>query len=80
MAGFKKFRLSKFGFKVPLFKFVSYFKFRAENLRNSPGHTIHPIERKLGVLPILVIQNHRKIQKIESKSKKNWISTSASAS
>jgi hypothetical protein len=35
----------------------------AENLGISLGHTFHPIELKLGVLPILVIENQRKIYK-----------------
>jgi hypothetical protein len=52
MAGFGKYRLPKFVFEVPMFKFVSCFKFRAETLQNSLGYTVHPIELKLGVLPI----------------------------
>jgi hypothetical protein len=71
MAGFGIFRLPKFSFYVLLFEFVSCFKIHAKTLRISLGHTFHPIELKLRVLPILVIQNQRKIQKkIESKSQK----------
>jgi hypothetical protein len=55
---------------VPLLEFVSCFKIHAETLRNSLGHTFHPIELKLGVLPTFVIQYQKKIQKIESKSQK----------
>jgi hypothetical protein len=43
---------------------------RAKTLRISLGHTFHPIELKLYVLPILVIQSQRKIKKIESNSQK----------
>jgi hypothetical protein len=35
-------------------------KFCAENYRISIGHTFYPIELKIGVLPILVIQNQKK--------------------
>jgi hypothetical protein len=49
---------------------VSRFNIGAESLQISPGHTFPPVEPKLGVLPSLVIQNIRKIQKIESKVKK----------
>jgi hypothetical protein len=41
---------------------------RAKTLEISLGHTFHPIELKLGVLPILVIENHRKLQKNRIKS------------
>jgi hypothetical protein len=63
---------------VPLFKFVSCFKIHAKILQISLGLTFHPIELKIGVLFILVIQNQRKIQKTRTKKSKNWISTSAS--
>jgi hypothetical protein len=63
---------------VPLFEFVSCFKNRAKTLGISLGHTFHPIELKLGVLPILFIENQIKIQKIRIKKLKFWISTSAS--
>jgi hypothetical protein len=56
---------------VPVFKFVSCFKICAETLQISLGNTFHPIDLKLGVVPILVIQIQIKIQKIESKSQKN---------
>jgi hypothetical protein len=46
-----------------LFEFVSCFMNHAENLGISLGHTFHPIELKLGVLPILAIEIHRKIYK-----------------
>jgi hypothetical protein len=36
------------------------FKFHAENYGISISHTFSPIELKIGVLPILVIQNHKK--------------------
>jgi hypothetical protein len=36
------------------------FKFHAENCGISIGHTLCPIELKIGVLPILVIQNQKK--------------------
>jgi hypothetical protein len=52
-----KFRFPKFGIQVPLFEFMSCFKIRAKTLQISLGHTFHPIEVKLGVLPILVLQN-----------------------
>jgi hypothetical protein len=42
---------------------MSCFKICAETLQLSLGHTFHPIEIKLGVLPILVIQNQRKMNK-----------------
>jgi hypothetical protein len=38
------------------------FKFHAENCGISIGHTFCPIELKIGVLPILVIQNQEKIK------------------
>jgi hypothetical protein len=41
----------------------------------SIGHTFSPIELKIGVFPILVIQN----QKNRIKKSNTWISTSASA-
>jgi hypothetical protein len=51
---------------------MSCFNIHTEYLRISLGYTFHPIELKLGMLPILVIQNLRKIQKkLESKSQKN---------
>jgi hypothetical protein len=46
-----------------LFEFVSCFTNHAENLGISLGHTFHQMELKLGVLPILVIENQRKIYK-----------------
>jgi hypothetical protein len=52
---------------------VSCFNIRAESLRISPDHTFHSVELKLGVLPFLVIQNLRKIQKKESKVKKGFL-------
>jgi hypothetical protein len=42
-----------------LYSNLSCFKIRAKTLRISLGHTFHPIEVKLGVLPILVILNQR---------------------
>jgi formaldehyde-activating enzyme involved in methanogenesis len=57
---------------------MSCFKIRAKTLRISLGHTFHPIEPKLGVLPMAVIQNQRKIKNRIKKSK-IWISISASA-
>jgi hypothetical protein len=56
---------------VPLFEFISCFKNHAETLGISLGHTFHPIELKVGVLPILVIENKKKIQKIRIKKSKN---------
>jgi hypothetical protein len=35
------------------------FKFRAENCGICIGHTFYPIELKLGVVPILVIENEK---------------------
>jgi hypothetical protein len=51
---------------------VPCFNIRAESLRISPGHTFHPDGLKVGVLPILVIKNLRKIQKkLEAKIQNN---------
>jgi hypothetical protein len=38
------------------------FKFHAGNYGISISHTFSPIELKIGVLPILVIQNHKNIE------------------
>jgi hypothetical protein len=59
---------------MPLVEFVSCFKKHVKTLKISLGHTFLPIELKVGVVPILVIQNYRKMQ----KRIKNWISTIAS--
>jgi hypothetical protein len=48
---------------------MSCFKIRAKTLQISLGHIFHPIELKLGVLPILVVQIREKYKK-ESKSQK----------
>jgi hypothetical protein len=49
---------------------VPCFNIHAESLQISPGHMFHPIEIKLGLLPILVIQNLEKYKKIRIKSLK----------
>jgi hypothetical protein len=46
------------------------FKFRAKNCVISMGHTFRPIEMKIGVLPISVIQTQKNIKKIRAKSAK----------
>jgi hypothetical protein len=46
------------------------FKFHAKNCGISIGRTFCPIELKIGVLPIYVIQNQKKYQKIRAKSAK----------
>jgi hypothetical protein len=47
---------------VPLFEFVCCFKNRVATLGSFLGLTFPPIELKLGVLPILVIEKKRKIE------------------
>jgi hypothetical protein len=46
------------------------FNFRAENCEISLGHTFCPIEPKIGVFPIKVIHNQKKISKKEEKKVK----------
>jgi hypothetical protein len=43
------------------------FKFHAKNCGIFMGHTFCPIELKIGVLPIKVMQNQKKYQKNKSK-------------
>jgi hypothetical protein len=48
---------------------MSCFKIRAKTLQISLGHIFHPIELKLGVLPILVVQIKEKYKKNQKVKK-----------